>query len=72
MRSRSFDLTVAGHMAPGWRVFGTCTHADAAVSRDNTLPVGTRIANIPADSLAFQSVYELQGPDQIALQRSQS
>lgn len=63
VRSRGFDLTVAGYLAPGWRVFGTYTHADAAVSRDNTLPVGTRIANIPADTLAVQSVYEFQGPD---------
>jgi iron complex outermembrane receptor protein len=33
------------------------------VSRDNTLPVGTRIANIPADTLALQSVYEFQGAE---------
>ncbi len=38
VRSRGFDLTVAGYLAPGWRVIGTYTHADAAVSRDNTLP----------------------------------
>lgn len=63
VRSRGFDLTVAGYLSPGWRVFGTYTHADAAVSRNTTLPVGTRIANIPADSLAVQSVYEFQGPD---------
>ncbi|WHQ70562.1 TonB-dependent siderophore receptor [Methylorubrum extorquens] len=63
VRSRGFDLTVAGYLAPGWRVFGTYTHADAAVSRDNSLPIGTRIANIPADSLALQSVYEFQRPD---------
>ncbi|MHC2107224.1 TonB-dependent siderophore receptor [Methylobacterium sp. CM6246] len=61
VRSRGFDLTVAGYLAPGWRVIGTYTHADAAVSRDNTLPVGTRIANIPADTFAVQSVYEFQG-----------
>ncbi len=60
VRSRGFDLTVAGYLAPGWRVIGTYTHADAAVSRDNTLPVGTRIANIPANTLAVQSVYEFQ------------
>lgn len=60
VRSRGFDLTVAGYLAPGWRMIGTYTHADAAVSRDNTLPVGTRIANIPADTLALQSVYEFQ------------
>ncbi len=60
VRSRGFDLSVAGYLAPGWRVIGTYTHADAAVSRDNTLPVGTRIANIPANTLAVQSVYEFQ------------
>ncbi|TXN77016.1 TonB-dependent receptor, partial [Methylobacterium sp. WL8] len=61
VRSRGFDLTVAGYLAPGWRIIGTYTHADAAVARDNTLPEGTRIANIPADTLALQSVYEFQG-----------
>ena len=63
VRSRGFDLTVAGYLAPGWRMIGTYTHADAAVTRDNTLPVGTRIANIPADTLALQSVYEFQGAE---------
>ena len=63
VRSRGFDLTVAGYLTPGWRVFGTYTHADAAVTRDNTLAVGTRIANIPADSVALQSVYEFQNAD---------
>nr|WP_276082293.1 TonB-dependent siderophore receptor [Methylobacterium sp. GC_Met_2] len=60
VRSRGFDLTVAGDLAPGWRVFGTYTHVDAAVARDNSLPVGTRLANIPADSFAMQTVYEFQ------------
>lgn len=63
VRSRGFDLTVAGYLAPGWRVFGTYTHVDAAVARDNTLPVGTRLANIPADSFAIQSVYEFQSAE---------
>lgn len=60
VRSQGFDLTVAGSPAPGWRVFGTYTHVDAAVARDTTLPVGTRLANVPADSFALQSVYEFQ------------
>ncbi|MEL6060507.1 MULTISPECIES: TonB-dependent siderophore receptor [unclassified Methylobacterium] len=61
VRSRGFDLTVAGELAPGWRVFGTYTHVDASVAHDNTLPIGTRLANVPADSFAVQSVYEFQG-----------
>lgn len=63
VRSRGFDLTVAGYLAPGLRVFGTYTHVDAAVSRDNTLPVGTRLANVPANSFAMQSVYEFQSAE---------
>jgi iron complex outermembrane receptor protein len=63
VRSRGFDLTVAGYLAPGWRVFGTYTHVDAAVTRDNSLPIGTRLANIPADSFAMQSVYEFQSAE---------
>ena len=61
IRSRGFDLSVAGYLAPGWRVIGTYTYVDAAVTRDNTIPVGSRIANIPENAFAFQSVYEFQG-----------
>jgi len=63
VRSRGFDLTVAGYLAPGWRVIGSYAYVDAAVVRDNTIPVGTRIANIPRNSFAVQSVYEFQGGD---------
>ncbi|AWN49835.1 TonB-dependent siderophore receptor [Methylobacterium terrae] len=60
-RSRGFDLTVAGVLAPGWRVIGTYAFVDAAITRDTTLPIGTRLANIPQNSVALQSVYEFQG-----------
>lgn len=61
VQSRGFDLTLAGELAPGLRVIGTYTYVDAAVTRDNTIPVGTRLANIPANSFAMQAVYEVQG-----------
>ncbi|SFL01100.1 TonB-dependent siderophore receptor [Methylorubrum salsuginis] len=63
IRSRGFDLSVAGYLAPGWRVFGTYTYADAEVTRDRSIPVGTRLANVPTDSFAVQSVYEFQSGD---------
>lgn len=63
IRSRGFDLSVAGYLTPGWRVIGTYTHAEAAVTRDNTIPLGSRVANIPENAFAFQSVYEFQGGD---------
>ncbi|MFG5119667.1 TonB-dependent siderophore receptor [Methylorubrum sp. POS3] len=61
VRSRGFDLSVAGYLAPGWRVIGTYAYVDAAVTRDTTIPVGTRLANVPMNSLGLQSVYEFQG-----------
>ncbi|KQP83376.1 TonB-dependent receptor [Methylobacterium sp. Leaf117] len=63
VRSRGFDLSFAGYLAPGWRVIGTYAYVDAAVSRDNALPVGTRLANIPENSFSVQSVYEFQSGD---------
>ncbi|KQP77771.1 TonB-dependent receptor [Methylobacterium sp. Leaf113] len=63
IRSRGFDLSFAGYLAPGWRVIGTYAYVDAAVSRDNALPVGTRLANIPENSFSVQSVYEFQSGD---------
>ena len=61
VESRGFDLSVAGDLAPGLQVIGTYTYVDAAVARHNALPIGTRIANVPANSLAMQAVYEIQG-----------
>lgn len=63
VRSRGFDLSVAGYLTPGWRVIGTYTYVDAAVTRDNTIPVGAPLANIPENAFALQSVYEFQGGD---------
>ncbi|KMO22592.1 TonB-dependent receptor [Methylobacterium platani JCM 14648] len=59
-RSRGFDMTVAGFLAPGWRVIGTYAFVDAALTKATTAPVGARLANIPQNSFAVQSVYEFQ------------
>lgn len=59
-RSRGFDMSVAGFLAPGWRVIGTYAFVDAALTKATTAPVGTRLANIPQNSFAVQSVYEFQ------------
>ncbi|NGM32595.1 TonB-dependent siderophore receptor [Methylobacterium sp. DB0501] len=62
-RSRGFDMSVAGFLAPGWRVIGTYAFVDAALTKATTAPVGARLANIPQNSFAVQSVYEFQdGP----------
>lgn len=61
--SRGFDVSVAGYLLPGWSVIGTYTYVDAAVTRDNTIPIGTAVANVPENAFALQSVYEFQSGD---------
>lgn len=62
-QSRGFDMSVAGFLAPGWRVIGTYAFVNAALTQATTAPIGARLANVPQNSFAVQSVYEFQdGP----------
>lgn len=60
VRSRGFDLNVAGNLTPEWRVIGGYAYVDAEVTKDNTLRVGTHLANIPRNSFSLLNVYEFQ------------
>lgn len=63
VRSWGFEINVAGDLTPEWRVIGGYAYTDSQVTRDNTLPRGTRQANIPRNSFNLLSVYEFQdGP----------
>jgi len=60
VRSRGFDLNVAGNLTPEWRVIGGYAYVDAAVTKDTTVRTGTRLANIPRNSFSLLNVYEFQ------------
>ncbi len=60
VRSRGFDLNVAGNLTPEWRVIGGYAYVDAEVTKDNTLKSGTRLLNIPENSFSLLNVYEFQ------------
>lgn len=60
VRSRGFDLNVAGNITPEWRMIGGYAFVDAEVSKDNTIRSGTRLANIPRNSFSLLNVYEFQ------------
>lgn len=60
VRSRGFDLTLAGNLTPGWRVIGGYAFIDAAVTRDNTLRPGSRLLNVPQHAGSLLNVYEVQ------------
>lgn len=60
VRSRGFDLNIAGNLTPEWRMTGGYAFVDAEVTRDNSLKKGTRLANIPRNSFSLLNVYEFQ------------
>ena len=60
VRSRGLDLNVAGNLTPEWRVIGGYAYVDAKVTKDNTIRVGSHLANIPRNSFSLLNVYEFQ------------
>ena len=60
VRSRGFDLNVAGNLTPQWRVIGGYAYVNAEVTKDNVIQSGTRLANIPKNSFSLLNVYEFQ------------
>ncbi|MBT9236733.1 TonB-dependent siderophore receptor [Pseudomonas sp. MG-2] len=60
VRSRGLDINIAGNLTPEWRVIGGYAYVDAEVTKDNRLPTGTRLANIPRNSFSLLNTYEFQ------------
>ncbi|MEN5037393.1 TonB-dependent siderophore receptor [Pseudomonas sp. TWI929] len=60
VRSRGLDINIAGNLTPEWRVIGGYAYVDAEVTKDNSIPTGTRLANIPRNSFSLLNTYEFQ------------
>jgi len=61
--SEGYELELSGELLPGWSVIAAGAYVDAYVSRDNTMPVGDRLASVPDWSGSLWSKYTLQtGP----------
>ena len=60
VRSRGLDINVAGNLTPQWRMIGGYAYVDAEVTKDNSIPTGTRLANIPRNSFSLLNTYEFQ------------
>ncbi|WP_407362355.1 TonB-dependent siderophore receptor [Pseudomonas luteola] len=60
VRSRGFDLSLAGNITPQWRVIGGYAYVDAEVTKSttSTMPTGSRLANVPKHSVNLLNTYE--------------
>lgn len=59
-RSRGIELDVAGEILPGWKIITSYAYTDAIISKDNTIPVGNRIYNVPEHAASIWTTYEIQ------------
>lgn len=58
VRSRGVELDASGKLDRHWRMTGSFAYTDAMVTKDNTLPVGTRLINVPEISASILAIYE--------------
>ena len=62
-RSQGLDMQFSGQLTDAVRVIGAYAYIDAEVTKDNTLPEGSRLLGIPKHSGSLLGVYEFQdGP----------
>ncbi|MFT4254573.1 MAG: TonB-dependent siderophore receptor [Caulobacter sp.] len=62
-RSRGVEVEGAWHPSAAVQVRAAYAHTDAKITKDNTYPVGTPLANFPEDSLNLWGRYTVQsGP----------
>lgn len=59
-RSRGFEIEAAWSPVPGANLSFAYTYIDAEITKDNDIPVGTRLGNVPHHNLYVRGEYELQ------------
>ncbi|MEH2184298.1 TonB-dependent siderophore receptor [Nostoc sp.] len=59
-RSRGIDFTIGGEILPGWSIIAGYAYTDAKVTKDNSIPVGTRFGNVAENSFNLWTKYEFQ------------
>ncbi|MDF5726182.1 MAG: TonB-dependent siderophore receptor [Rhizonema sp. PD37] len=60
VESRGIELDIAGKILPGWNVIASFAHDDAYVTKDNSIPVGNRLVNVPRYNASLWTSYEIQ------------
>ncbi len=58
VQSQGFELNLSGHITPQWKAIANYTYSDTEVVKDNILLKGTRLANIPKNTLNLLTVYD--------------
>ena len=58
--SKGIDLDVSYVISPGWNLLLAYSHCNAEITKDSRYAIGSRLPNIPIDTLRLWSTYEAQ------------
>lgn len=56
-------MDVAGEILPGWKVIASYAYTDAEVTKDNIIPIGNRVFNVPENQASLWTTYSFQKGD---------
>ncbi|MBD2463170.1 TonB-dependent siderophore receptor [Oscillatoria sp. FACHB-1407] len=59
-RSQGIEFNAIGEILPGWNVIASYAYTDAEITEDNTLPEGSRLANVAEHTASVWTTYEIQ------------
>jgi iron complex outermembrane receptor protein len=62
-RSQGIELNVVGEILSGWNIIAAYNYTDAEVTEDNTIPVGSRLDDVPEHTASLWTTYEIQSGD---------
>jgi iron complex outermembrane receptor protein len=57
--SKGIEFDVLGEILPGWNIIASASYIDARITRDNVLPVGNFLDNIPQWTASLWTTYEI-------------
>jgi iron complex outermembrane receptor protein len=58
--SKGIEFDVLGEILPGWNIIASASYIDARITKDNVLPVGNFLDNIPQWTASLWTTYEIQ------------
>lgn len=62
-RSQGIEFNAIGEILPGWNIIASYAYTDAEITEDNTLPEGSRLANVAEHTASLWTTYEFQDGD---------
>ena len=62
-RSQGIELIITGEILPGWNISGGYAYTNARSTKDNSIPEGDFLSNVPENTANLWTTYEVQSGD---------